>query len=61
MWNVFASEDWDIAICAVYVFLYTTNPIEWDKSVKFQGQWGRNMYIPILFFCSFHHSACSSF
>jgi hypothetical protein len=34
MWNVLASEDGDIAICAMYVFFYTTDPIEWDKSAK---------------------------
>jgi hypothetical protein len=34
MWDVFASEDWNVTICAMYVLLYTTNPIEWDKSAR---------------------------
>lgn len=36
--NVLAGEDGDIAICAMYVFLYTTDPIEWDKSASFQAR-----------------------
>jgi hypothetical protein len=35
VWYVFASEDWDIAVCAMYILFYTTDPIEWDKSAKF--------------------------
>ena len=34
--NVLAGKDGDIAICAMYIFLYTTDPIEWDKSASFQ-------------------------
>lgn len=37
MRNVLAGEDWDIAVCAMYIFLYTTDPIEWDKSANFQA------------------------
>jgi hypothetical protein len=36
--DVLAGEDGDIAICAMYVFLYTTDPIEWDKSASFQAR-----------------------
>ena len=32
--NIFPREYWNIAVCSVYVFLYTTNPIEWEKLVK---------------------------
>jgi hypothetical protein len=35
--NVLTSEDGDITICAMYVFLYTTDPIEWDKSASFHA------------------------
>lgn len=31
MWNIFACEDWDVAICSVYIFLYMADPIEWGK------------------------------
>ena len=38
MWNILSSEDGDIPVCAMYVFFYTANPIEWDKSVIFQAK-----------------------
>jgi hypothetical protein len=31
MWNVFACEDWDVAICSMYIFFYMADPIEWGK------------------------------
>jgi hypothetical protein len=31
VWNVFASEDWNIAVCSVHIFLYVADPIEWGK------------------------------
>jgi hypothetical protein len=37
MRNVLASEDGDIAICAMYILFYTTDPIEWDKLANFQA------------------------
>jgi len=36
--NVLAGEDGNIAICAMDVFLYTTDPIEWDKSASLQAR-----------------------
>lgn len=36
MRNILTSKDGDIAICAMYILLYTTNPIEWGKSVNIQ-------------------------
>jgi len=41
MRNVLAGEDGNIAICAVYVLLYTTDPIEWDKSASIQARASR--------------------
>ena len=29
MWNVFARKYWDVSICSVHIFLYTSDPIEW--------------------------------
>jgi hypothetical protein len=31
MRNVFACEDWYVAVCSVYIFLYMADPIEWGK------------------------------
>jgi hypothetical protein len=31
MWNIFASEDGDVTICSMYIFLYMADPIEWGK------------------------------
>jgi hypothetical protein len=31
MWNIFAREDGDVSICAMYIFLYMVDPIEWGK------------------------------
>jgi len=51
MWNVFSSEDWDIAICAMYVLFYTANPIEWDKSVIFPARFQPRAHTyPVLLF-----------
>jgi hypothetical protein len=38
MGNILAGENGDIAICAMYILFYTTDPIEWDKSANFQAR-----------------------
>jgi hypothetical protein len=40
MWNVFAREDWYVAISSVNIFLYMADPIEWGKvSLGFFKPW----------------------
>ena len=34
MRDIFAGENRNVAICAMYILFYTTDPIEWDKSVN---------------------------
>jgi hypothetical protein len=34
MWSILSGKDRNMAICAVYVFLYMANPKKWDESVK---------------------------
>ena len=52
MRNVLAGENGDIAICAMYILFYTTDPIEWDKSANFQARASRAMAhtYPVLLF-----------
>lgn len=33
VWGVFSREYRNMAICAVYIFLYMANPKRWDESV----------------------------
>lgn len=50
MRNVLAGEDGNIAVCAMYILLYTTDPKEWEKLVKIQvstGTYGELTY-PVL-------------
>jgi hypothetical protein len=50
MWNVFAREDGDVAICSMYIFLYMADPIEWGKVslVFWRGMSGRILTYPVL-------------
>lgn len=53
MRNILACEDGNIAICSVYIFLYTANPIEWGRvspSVQLQEREKKILTYPILLF-----------